>query len=39
MVSITIGGLVATAILCFIAGMIAGLFTIALTSANGEDEE
>lgn len=39
MITITIGGLVATGILCFIAGTISGIFLIALTSANGDDEE
>ena len=39
MITITIGGFAATAILCFIAGTIAGIFLIALVSANGEDEE
>ena len=39
MVSISIGGFTAITILCFVAGMIAVLFMIALTSANGDDEK
>ena len=39
MISITIGGFVTVAICCFVAGVIAGLFIIALTSANEENEE
>lgn len=34
---ISVGTLATVAILCFIAGVIAGIFLIALVSANGED--
>lgn len=38
MIVMTVGTLATTAILCFIAGVIAGIFLTALTSLNGEDK-